>query len=184
MMEGIIFMTAIHYPDLVAWSPSRNFRCEATSPHNLPEWHPNRVVSPTELGWPGAFQKDFEFTLHEGTSDDVRWTLPQAQVFGSHPTRSTSRSPAPGSTRPRSTHPASPRSPARRAATGLTSGPRACSVTYVSSTAILRLNELFPAQGMRILQEALSREVGPWLLGYADPLRERVEARQREAAGE
>lgn len=48
-------MTSIHYPDLVAWSPSRNSRCEATSRYNLPEWHPGRVVSPTEFVWPGAF---------------------------------------------------------------------------------------------------------------------------------
>lgn len=57
-------------------------------------------------------------------------------------------------------------------------------LTDVSNTAVLHLNELFPDQGMRILREALSREVGPWLLGYADPLRERVEARQREATSE
>lgn len=31
---------------------------------------------------------------------------------------------------------------------------------------------------------ALRAEVFPWLLGYSDPVRERVEARQREAAGE
>ena len=30
----------------------------------------------------------------------------------------------------------------------------------------------------------VERESVPWLLGYADPVRERVEARQREASGE
>jgi hypothetical protein len=32
-------------------------------------------------------------------------------------------------------------------------------------------------------QEAVREELAPWLLGYSDPVRERVEARLREAAG-
>lgn len=78
-------MTAIHYPDIVAWSPSRNFRCEATSPYNLPDWHPGRSVSPTELVWPGAFQEDFTFALYEGSADQPRWTLQQARVSAVSP---------------------------------------------------------------------------------------------------
>lgn len=78
-------MTAIRYPDIVAWSPRRNFRCEATSPHNLPEWHPGRVVTPTEFVWPGAFQEEFEFALYEGSGEEALWTVRQAQVSETSP---------------------------------------------------------------------------------------------------
>ncbi|MBL4846605.1 MAG: hypothetical protein JKY65_13855 [Planctomycetes bacterium] len=36
----------------------------------------------------------------------------------------------------------------------------------------------------RSYMECLARDVGPWLSGVSDPVRERVEARQREGVGE
>lgn len=54
----------------------------------------------------------------------------------------------------------------------------------LSRVLLMRLEQMYPGQGMKILREALSREVGPWLLGYADPVRERAEASPREAADE
>jgi hypothetical protein len=84
MMEDII-VTAIHYPDIVGWSPNKTFRCEARSPYNLPEWHPDRKVSPTEALWPDAFQEDFEFALYEGDSDRPLWVVPQSDVAEASP---------------------------------------------------------------------------------------------------
>ena len=54
----------------------------------------------------------------------------------------------------------------------------------LSKVLLMRLEQMYPGQGMKILREALAREVGPWLLGYADPVRERAEASPRDAADE
>ena len=50
-----------------------------------------------------------------------------------------------------------------------------------------RLRGLLSAErllGSEVLHDAIASELVPYLLGYSDPVRERVEARQREAAGE
>lgn len=45
-------------------------------------------------------------------------------------------------------------------------------------------HDTLPGEAGRLIKDAVRAEVVPWALGYSDPVRERVEARQREAAGE
>lgn len=74
-------MTAIYYPDLVAWSPRRSLRFEASSPDNRAGRRPEGL---SEL-WGGAFQKGFEFSLHDDSTGAVRWRVPQRDVAEDSP---------------------------------------------------------------------------------------------------
>ncbi len=78
-------MTAICYGDIVAYSPSRTFRREARSPDNLPAGHPDRASRTSALDEEVSFQRDFCFTLFEGTSVNAVWTLRQPAVSKASP---------------------------------------------------------------------------------------------------
>lgn len=68
-------MTMIAYPDIVRFSPNRNFRLEARSPDNDPTGNPQRPVRDTgaKRGW-GGFQDQFQYTLYRHETNAVIWT--------------------------------------------------------------------------------------------------------------
>lgn len=79
-------MTAISYPDIVVHSPDRAFRLEARSPDNRPKGHPDRTVAGSTFNDDEvSFQRAFCFTLYEGDSAQVVWTLEQAAVSATSP---------------------------------------------------------------------------------------------------
>lgn len=74
-------MTAIFYPDIVAYSPSRRYRLDIRSPDNDPV-APRHIdqLGPRHLRrfWTDGFQSDFVYTVVSAETEDLLWQRPAA----------------------------------------------------------------------------------------------------------